>query len=224
MPNLGLFFVGPVLLINGLSLLGRVDAKAAAPVNAFTGVLLIGVTLYIDLPAAARGAGASSVVLGSAGYLLFAFTYLYVAVGNWSGASGSGLGWYCGWATLVAVFLSAEYYATYHDAKFGTIWLSWALLFATFFTVLALKVSSLTAAAGWLTVLEAFSTCTIPGALLLAGRWNGLSTGIVIAAQAAVAVAFLAVAWRSPRHADPLSDDPPDRAAQAASGSAAVSG
>src|SRR5262249_61954175 len=52
MPSLGLFFVGPVLLINGLSLLGRVDAKAAAPVNAFTGVLLIGVTLYIDLPAA----------------------------------------------------------------------------------------------------------------------------------------------------------------------------
>src|SRR5262249_13327922 len=124
----------------------------------------------------------------------------------------------------VAVFLSLENYARYHDAKFGTIWLSWALLFAMFFTVLALKVSSLTAATGWLTVLEAFSTCTIPGALLLAGKWDGLSTALVIAAQGAVALAFLAFALRRPRPSAGRSpDDSPDRAAQAAPGPAAVS-
>jgi len=204
MPSLVLFFVGSVLLINGLSLLGRIDAKAAAPINAFVGTLLVGVTLYINLPLATNTGDTTSIVLGSTGYLLFGLTYLYVAIGNWSAAAGSGLGWYCGWAALVSVYLSAENYAQFHDAKFGTIWLSWALLFTAFFLVLALNITALTVPAGWLTILEAFTTCTIPGALLLAGKWIQTYTVLVIAAQILVALIFLALIPRARRRQQAL--------------------
>ena len=86
MTYLGLFFVGAVLFVDGLMLLGRVDARAAAPINIFVGLLLIGVALNIVLPLddLAVRANLDAALLAS-GFMMFAFTYLYVGICNYTG-------------------------------------------------------------------------------------------------------------------------------------------
>ncbi len=109
-------------------------------------------------------------MLGATGFLLFAFTYLYVAFNNFGSLPGNGLGWYCGWAALVSVFLAVVNFVRFSDVKFGFIWLSWVILFSAFFFVLALGGQGwLQRPTGWLAVLQAVTTTTIPGALQLTG-------------------------------------------------------
>ncbi|MDQ6524514.1 AmiS/UreI family transporter [Nocardioides sp. LHD-245] len=194
MSSLALFFVGSVLLCNGLGLLGRLSPKDTAPINLFIGLTLVATVGVTALPVAGSSDAELSTVLGSAGFLLFAFTYLYVALNNFRDLPGQGLGWYCGWAVLVSLMLAWVNFDRFDDPKFGAIWLSWAVLFSAFFLVLAAGLDSLTVATGWLAVLQAFTTTTLPGALMLTGRWDDVPTGVVVAAQVAVVVVFVAVA------------------------------
>lgn len=191
MPSLVLLFVGAVLLLNGLGLLGVVTPKMSAPINAFVGTSLIVVVLFITLPVRGSSEAELDVVLTSVGYLLFAFAYLYVAINNSLGLEGGGLGWYCGWAVLISLYISWFNYTRFDDPKFGAIWLSWSLLFAAFFVVLALNLEWLTIPTGWLTIMQAFTTATIPGAFLLTGDWDRLPTWTVAIAQAAVATVYV---------------------------------
>jgi putative amide transporter protein len=208
MTSLIFFFVGSVLLLNGLGLLGLVGPKATAPINTFVGVSLLASVLFVVLPVRGTQDADLSTVLGAAGYLLFAFTYLYVAVNNYAGFPGHGLGWYCGWAALVSVFLSWINFDRFQDAKFGTIWLAWAVLFGAFFAVLALDIDRLARPTGWLTVLESFTTCTIPGALLLIGAWDSTPTVAIVAAQAIPVAVFAITALASKPKAGESSASP----------------
>lgn len=191
MTSLGLFFVGSVLFVNGISLLGYIDVGGAAPVNAFVGTLLVAVTAFIVLPIHDLTlADNRDLVVGSIGFLLFAFTYLWVALNNWTGASGTGLGWYCLWAAGVSAFLAIVYFARYDDPRFGTLWVLWTVLFTFFFLVLALDREELTWVTGWVTAIEAFVTATIPGALLLLGVWEEVPAVVAIGAGALTLVVF----------------------------------
>lgn len=194
MTSLALFFVGSVLLANGLGLLGRLSAKDTAPINLFIGLTLVATVAVGALPIAGSSEPELSAVLGVTGFLLFAFTYLYVAVNNFKDLPGSGLGWYCGWAVLVSLFLSWVNFDRFGDPKFGTIWLSWAVLFFAFFLVLALGQDRMAKPTGWLAVMQAFTTTTIPGALQLTGRWGDTPTALVVGAQVAVVVVFVVLA------------------------------
>ncbi|MFS3128529.1 AmiS/UreI family transporter [Nocardioides sp. Bht2] len=194
MSSLALFFVGSVLLCNGLALLGLIGPKDTAPINLFIGLTLVATVAVTALPVAGSSEAELSVVLGSSGFLLFGFTYLGVAFNNFKDLPGQGLGWYCGWAAIVALFLAWVNFDRFDDAKFGVIWLAWVVLFAAFFLVLALGKESLTVATGWLTVLEAFTTTTIPGALMLTGRWDDVPTSAVVLTHLAVLAVFIGVA------------------------------
>jgi putative amide transporter protein len=66
-----------------------------------------------------------------------------------------------------------------------------------FFVVLALHVERLTPAAGWLTLILSFTTCTIPGFLLLLGDWGKIPTWAVVASIVATAVVVIVVAART---------------------------
>lgn len=209
MTSLGLFFVGAVLLINGLSLLGKVNAGGAAPINAFIGLLLVAVTAFVVLPVKDLSLAENrDVIVGSVGFLLFAFTYGWVALNNWTGASGAGLGWYCGWAAGVSAFLAIVNFVRFDDARFGTLWVLWTILFALFFCVLALEMDNLAWATGWVTVIEAFITTTIPGGLLLLGQWNNMSDAVALGAGAVAVIVFAALLTRRPA-ADPASAPTP---------------
>ena len=194
--SVSLFFIGAVLLVNGLALHGRIEPKEAAPVNAFVGVVLVAAAGRLALPTGADEAA----LVGAAGFLLFGVTYLWVALNAWTGHPAGGLGWYCAWATGVSVFLGLVNLVHEDDPKFALLWLLWALLFATFFVVLALGRSALNHAAGWLAIMQAIVTASVPGGLLMIGQWEDLATAWVAVAAAGVIGVFLVLA-RRPRPA-----------------------
>ncbi len=194
MGALGLLFVGAVLFVNGLALLGRVEPRAAAPINLFVGALLVVVVLYLALPAGEDLAP----VFTASGFLLFGFVYLYVGIINLTGHAATGVGWYSGWAAGVSLLIALITFSR-DDVKFGILWLLWALLFTMFFLVLALGLARLTTVTGWITVVEAIITATIPGLLLLLGAWADVPDLVVVVVAAAAAVLFLAIAGRTAR-------------------------
>ena len=195
MAALGLLFVGSVLFVNGLALLGRVDPQAAAPINLFVGTLLVVVVLWLALPASDD----LTPVFTAAGFLLFGFVYLYVGIGNLTGHAGTGIGWYCAWAAGVSLVIALVTFVRDGDVKFGTLWLLWALLFTMFFLVLGLGIAWLTSVTGWITVVEAIITATIPGLLLLLGTWTRVPDLAVVGVAAAAALLFGALAARASR-------------------------
>src|SRR5580765_8149056 len=78
--SVGLLFVGAVLFLNGLLLLGKVDAKSAAVFNLFVGALQTAVPFWLI-----AHAKSPDDVLAAAGIFLFGFTYLYVGIANFAG-------------------------------------------------------------------------------------------------------------------------------------------
>jgi putative amide transporter protein len=189
MGALGLLFVGAVLFVNGMALLGRVDPRAAAPINLFVGALLVVVVLSLALPAGED----LTPVFTAAGFLLFGFVYLYVGIVNLTGHAATGVGWYCGWAAVVSLCIALVTYVRDDDAKLGTLWLLWALLFTFFFLVLGLGLVRLTTVTGWITVVEAIVTATAPGLLLLLGAWTDVPDLAVVAVAVASVVLFVVI-------------------------------
>lgn len=160
MLGVALFFIGAVLVVNGVALTGRIEARDAAGLNLLVGLL----ALVINLTGLAQ-AHASGDYFASAGGLLFAFTYLYLAAVQWRGLQGTGLGWYC-----LFVAVSALVYAlAASDLRLRVMWLLWSSLWFLFFLSLGLRkpVRFLPA----YTVAIGVGTCWAPGMLMMTGRW-----------------------------------------------------
>lgn len=201
MSAVGLMFVGAVLFVNGLLLLGKVDPKGAATFNLFVGALQVAIPFYLIATAPA----ASDILLDS-GIFLFGFTYLYVGISNLAGQPAAGLGWYSAWVAIMATAFGITNIVKFSDPTIGLLWLQWAVLWALFFVVLALGKARLTALTGWLTLILSFTTCTIPGFLLLLGEWGHVPTWLVLLVIAATVAALLPIASRTLRAAPEAAD------------------
>lgn len=179
MASVGLLYVGAVLIVNGLMLLGRVDARAAAPLNFFVGALQVFTPTYLII----TSGGDPDVVLGASGLYLFGFTYLYVGLNLIYGLDGTGLGWFSAFVAGCAVVFAGLNFGRLDDPAFGVIWLYWAVLWALFFLVLGLKREELTRFTGLVAVVAGVVTCAIPAFLLLTGVWqdNVMTSAIVLA-------------------------------------------
>src|SRR5579863_1587048 len=194
MADVGLMFVGAVLFVNGLLLLGKVDPKGAATFNLFVGALQTAIPFYLI----ATAPTASDILLDS-GIFLFGFTYLYVGISNLAGQEPVGLGWYSAWVAVMAAVFGITNIVRFHDPTIGLLWLQWSVLWALFWLVLGLGVTRLTPLTGWLTLILSFTTCTVPGYLLLLGEWGHVHTWLVLAVIAATVVALLPIASRALR-------------------------
>ena len=194
MSDVGLMFVGAVLFVNGLLLLGKIDAKGAATFNLFVGALQTAIPFYLIATAKT-----TDDILLASGIFLFGFTYLYVGIANLAGQPPVGLGWYSAWVAILATAFGITNIVRFHDPTIGLLWLQWAVLWALFWLVLGLGVSRLTPLTGWLTLILSFTTCTIPGYLLLLGEWDRVPTWGVLVAIAATAAALVPVGMRSLR-------------------------
>lgn len=179
MGETGLLFVGAVLFINGMSLLGWVKGKSLVPMNIFVGILQVITPFYLIFTAD----GDRATIIGASGLFLFGFTYLYVAANNIFDLDGTGLGWFClyvvGCTMVYAWFNLRE--GTAAGNIIGVLWVSWTFLWFLFWLVLSLGKTSLTRYTGAVCATQGIITAFLP-ALILIGQpsWftNELAIGI----------------------------------------------
>lgn len=164
MLGVALLYVGAVLFINGVSLLGKIDSKSAAIMNIFTGSL----TFILNIIILAKATEPAQFYAGATG-LLFSFTYLYVAATNIFELKGAGLGWYCLFVAITAI--PSSYLAFLGgDFRFGLIWISWSFLWFLFFLLAGLE-KPIKIFTAWVTIIIGVVTCWVPGYMILIDKW-----------------------------------------------------
>jgi len=167
MLGLVLLYVGAVLFINGLSMLGKIAPKEAAAMNLFTG----GLSLLVSVLQIASGQ--APLIRAAAFGLLFCFTYLWVAYVNRTGQDGRGLGWFSLFVAATAGWVTWDTFAaaqTPGQLWIASCWAAWTVLWACYFVIGALQRSAWVRPVAWLTVAQALLTAWLPGYLLLSGR------------------------------------------------------
>lgn len=174
MSNVGLLYVGGVLFLNSIMLLGKVEGKSAGIFNLFVGVLQVITPLYLIMTAD----GDAAAILGASGIFLFGFTYLYVGITNLCNLDTTGVGWYSLWVAILAVGFSIVNFTMFGDVKFGIIWLMWAFLWTLFFILLGLK-RDIGRYTGFVTLIQSWVTAAIPAFLSMTGLWNGVPLPVV---------------------------------------------
>lgn len=168
MGSVGLLYVGAILFLNGVMLLGWVEAKSAAPLNLFVGALQVITPTYLIF----TSGGDPDTILAASGIYLFGFTYLYVGINLLAGLDGTGLGWFSLFVAAAAIVYSALNFTKFNDAGFGVIWLYWSFLWGLFFVLLGLKRERIGRYTGAVAAIEGIVTGAIPAFLLMTGRWQ----------------------------------------------------
>ena len=179
MTFLCLLLSGAALLVTGLGLLGRLPGRDSAHFSGLIGTLQLVVAVVI----AATADGDAAALWSAAGVLLFGLTYLYVAVDQVRALGGAGLGWFCGLVAVLGLVFAGHSLAA--DPLSAVLWISWAVLWALFFALLALGRASLTSITGWALVIVGPITTVVPALLGLSAAWP---TGPLPAVAAAVAI------------------------------------
>lgn len=174
MGNVGLLYVGAVLFINGLALLGWVRGNGAVPLNVFVGLLQVFTPTYLII----SSGGATDVIFGASGLYLFGFTYLYVAMNTIWGFEGTGLGFFSLFVAIAAVAYAVVNLVTYQDYAFAVIWLLWGYLWWLFFQLLGRDREGLTTWTGAVAAVEGWFTAAVPAFLLLTGWWDALPNAV----------------------------------------------
>ncbi len=200
MGNVGLLLVGVVLFVNGLSTLGVVPARSAAPLNFFVGTAQIVLpTLVLVLHGTEPG-----VLQATWPSYLFGITYLWFGFQTVHGIEPQGFGWYSLFVAGIAAYYAVTSVAT--DPVFAVIWATWATMWALFFVLLGLGRTTaggldLGRFTGWFLVLLGIPTCTVPALFLLDGRWTTSPVAGLAAfgGLAAASVASAALARRGVR-------------------------
>jgi len=162
-----LFYVGAVLVINGLWLLDRIDGREIVVINLVTALVSGAVVLHDAFGTGADAASIRNATLS----LLFCTTYLWVAWNRISGADGRGLGWFSLFVALTALPVSASTFAaamTRGDLWMAANWLAWAALWFVYFLTLVLRWPA-GRQAGWATLLAGIFTGWLPGFLMIEG-------------------------------------------------------
>lgn len=177
MSTVGLLYVGAVLFINGLMLLGKVDGKSAGIFNLFVGGLQVFTPIYIIITAN----GDLPTIFAASGLFLFGFTYLYVGITNLTNINGNGIGYYSLWVSILAIGYSLANFIYLGDFKFGIIWLMWSYLWFLFYLLLA-KNKPIGKYTGWVALIQSWITCTIPAFLILLELWDyiTITVGFII--------------------------------------------
>jgi len=165
--GLSLFYVGAVLILNGLWLLGHIEDREIWVINLFTGSITFLVSLYMAFGASAD----ATTINGAAMSLLFSFTYFWVALNRFNGSDGRGLGWFSLFVAITAVtvaLVTLSHAANTWEIWSGLSWAAWAVLWAMYFALLVLK-RDIARCTGWVAIVVGISTGWIPGYLLLNG-------------------------------------------------------
>lgn len=189
MGNVGLFFVGIVLLVNGLVILNIVPARTAAILNLFVGAMQVLLPTII----LSQAGGDPAIINATWPTYLFGFTYLYYGLGILLNLEPQGLGWFSAFVAAVALYEAAAALAT--DPIFAVIWLSWAAMWTLFFLLMALGKASLSRFTGWFLIWLGIPSCSISGLFLLNDAWSttlggGAAAFVALLVLTGVSIAF----------------------------------
>ncbi len=164
--GMGLLFVGGVLIVNGLWLLGRGDNEDVAVFNLLVGIITFIIVLWWGF----GGEQSEGTPFNAAGTLLFSFTYLWLGVNAYRDVQDQrSFGWYCAFVAVVAaptgylVLLGG-------DVGLAALWWVWTVLWAAFFVLLALERTEYTRPIGAFTAAVG-SVTGLAGYLMAAGFW-----------------------------------------------------
>ncbi len=200
MASVGLLYVGAVLFVNALMLLGVVEPRAAAVLNLFVGLLQVVTPIVLIIQAGTE----LPLIAAASGIFLFGFTYLYVGIGLLTGLDTSGVGWFSLFVSIAALGYAAYNAFDVQDYPFAVIWLYWSFLWFLFYQLLGLKKEHLTRYTGWVTLVQAWVTCVIPSFLLLTGRYTAspaFAVGLAVFGVLVFAGLWLATGLRRARTA-----------------------
>lgn len=165
--GLALFWVGAVLCVNGVWLLGGIDDREVVVINLVSGLVALAVAAH-----GAFGAGATPLSIRDAALtMLFSTTYLWVAYNRLADVDGRGLGWFSLFVAITTVpvalggFAAAE---SVRDVWVAASWAVWGVLWLLYFLLLALK-KPIQRITGIVTLLTGILTGWLPGFLILDG-------------------------------------------------------
>ena len=183
-----LLYVGAVLVINGIWLIGQarvasageagataaessplfIQGREVAVINLFTG--FVGVVAAVTFMIHGNATANIDEIRGGGLVLLFAFTYLWVAANAFLNAGGRAFGWYCLFVAITAIPAGIYTFnnAAGNDASIylGVAWFAWAVLWFMFFVLLALD-RPIARITGAVAVLEGIGTAWVFGLLLM---------------------------------------------------------
>lgn len=164
--GMGLLYVGAVLIVNGIWLLGKGEDRDVAVLNFFTG----GITFLIALWWAFGGDFSEGSPFNAAGTLLFSFTYLWVGWNAYHGQEDQrSLGWYC--IFVAAVTLPTGWLVLQTgDVGLAALWWIWGVLWTAFWALLGLQRTEWTTPIAWYTTAVGVVTGAA-GYVMAAGFW-----------------------------------------------------
>ena len=168
MGAVNLMLIGAALIVNGLSILGRISNKGAAPINIIVG------SMYLIVPAVAIMSAPDDpyVLMAQAGVFLFGVTYLWLGLNKQTGAKNEGLGWFCGYCAALMAIFGSFYGIAQGDWTSFVMWLAWSALFSLFFTSIVFGKGT-SGYIGMNCIIQGLTTTTIPALLMIFGAFDG---------------------------------------------------
>ncbi|PFL19362.1 acetamide transporter [Bacillus cereus] len=167
MGYVGLLLSGAALFLNSLVILGKVEMKSAGVFNLFVGALQIIIPFYLIV----ISDQSNWTVYSYAATFLFGLTYLYVGVTFIKGMDSSGLGWFCMWVAIIALFYMVISLVQFHDVVNALTWFMWALLWYLFFVLNAQK-KNINQYLGRIAFVQSWVTLTLPSLFYFMGVWG----------------------------------------------------
>ncbi|EKS7869831.1 AmiS/UreI family transporter [Bacillus cereus] len=167
MGYVGLLLSGAALFLNSLVILGEAEMKSAGVFNLFVGALQIIIPFYLIM----ISDQSNWTVYSYAATFLFGLTYLYVGVTFIKGMDSSGLGWFCIWVAIIALFYMVVSFVQFHDVVNALTWFMWALLWYLFF-VLNTQKKNINQYLGRIAFVQSWVTLTLPSLFYFMGVWG----------------------------------------------------
>ncbi|MCP9281291.1 MULTISPECIES: AmiS/UreI family transporter [Bacillus] len=167
MGYVGLLLSGAALFLNSLVILGKAEMKSAGVFNLFVGALQIIIPFYLIM----ISDQSNWTVYSYAATFLFGLTYLYVGVTFIKGMDSSGLGWFCIWVAIIALFYMVVSFVQFHDVVNALTWFMWALLWYLFF-VLNTQKRNINQYLGRIAFVQSWVTLTLPSLFYFMGVWG----------------------------------------------------
>ncbi|MGG0727665.1 AmiS/UreI family transporter [Bacillus paramycoides] len=167
MGYVGLLLSGAALFLNSLVILGKAEMKSAGVFNLFVGALQIIIPFYLIM----ISDQSNWTVYSYAATFLFGLTYLYVGVTFITGMSSTGLGWFCLWVVIIALFYMVVSFVQFQDVLNALTWFMWALLWYLFF-VLNVQKKNINQYLGRIAFVQSWITLTLPSLFYFMGIWG----------------------------------------------------